>query len=165
MSIYFFQEYIMITVHYWSAMYFKGVVGHASVTCGKAYISWWPEKLPLGSVSPWRVRSLALDIEDEQNRSPVDTVLEGLDENSLLTWWESNGLQKDGQDLYGPMLPYNIRTKNCSTIAATALRIAGANAYVKAEWTKERSMWKPSDVHEYASAISRGLAEAKAKKK
>ena len=50
----------MLTVHVWTpAITKKGpLVGHASVTLGADYISWWPERGAF-NVSPYRKRSLA----------------------------------------------------------------------------------------------------------
>ncbi|MBL0869973.1 MAG: hypothetical protein IBJ18_05280 [Phycisphaerales bacterium] len=156
----------MLTVHVWGPMVTlkHRLAGHASISVGSAYISWWPET-GVFNTSPYRIRTLQMDIEAEAKRSPENTVISGLNEKAILDWWCGFGLQCGGQSAQGPMLPYDLAKQNCSTVAAMALRAGGGDAYAGGWWVKNNLVWTPRDVGRYARAINDGLrAKATGKK-
>jgi hypothetical protein len=156
----------MLTVHVWGPMLTlkHRLAGHASITVGSAYISWWPEQ-GVFNTSPHRQRTLRMDIEAEANRQPENTIISGLDEKAILDWWSGFGLQRDGKSLHGPMLPYDLAKQNCSTVAAMALRAGGGDEYAGGWWVRNNLVWTPRDVGRYAQAINAGLRTKTAKKK
>ncbi len=151
----------MLTVHIWSpkvALSGKSV-GHAAITLNTEYISWWPESGML-NVSPYRVRSLAMDVHEEDGRAPMDTIIHGLDESAILQWWSGFGLQASGEQLQGPMPAYNVLKQSCATVASTALRIGGGDKFA-GWWSRTNMVWSPLDVHRYAQAICTGMRQSR----
>jgi hypothetical protein len=156
------QEAKMITVYVWLPKHINSQknVGHASMMVGgHTYISWWPDETAgLGrNYTPIRNKSFNSDVKDEGCSPDVSINLEGLDESAILQWWQGFGLVSNNVVLQGPMLPYNIAKKNCSTVVATGLKVGGGDKYSK--WYNSWSaVWRPQTVLEYASSIKSGMA-------
>jgi len=136
-------------------------VGHASLLVnGFSYISWWPAEEPSElrkDYSPIRNRNYDGDVQGEGRKPDCNIDLTGLDERSILRWWQSFGLMNGNQELQGPLPPYNILGQNCSTVVAKALKIGGGERY--AGWYSSVSIvWRPKTVLDFATSIKRGLA-------
>jgi hypothetical protein len=123
-----------------------------------AYVSWWPaESAGLGSdYHPIRNKSYQSDVADEGGGPDWTIHLKGLDEKSILNWWEVFGLTKGNAMLHGPLPPYNLLNQNCSTVVAIGLKQGGGDKY--ASWYSSWSVvWTPQAVLNYALEIKRGL--------
>ncbi len=150
----------MLAVHVWGPTVTANgpLVGHASVTMGLDYISWWPEEGAF-NVGPHRKRSLMMDIAAEADRQPTNGIIHGLDEEKIRSWWAVFGLQSGGQELQGPLPPYHLLAQNCSTVAAVALRVGGGDKYSDSWWVRNNVVWTPMDVLRYAQAIRSGIGK------
>ena len=153
----------MVTVYVWSPRSSNGQknVGHASALVNpRTYISWWPDEAagPFRDFYPIRNKTFESDVDDEGHAPDHQVRLQGLDEKSILDWWASFGLVRNGQLLQGPMLPYNLTKQNCSTVVATALKRGGGDRY--ARWFSSWSIvWRPDTILDYALSIEKGLAK------
>ena len=151
----------MITVYVWSAKSAGGQknVGHASMLVhGHAYVSWWPDQTAglVGDFHPIRNKSYQSDVQDEGCYPDHKIDISGLNEPAVLDWWAALGLMRDHTMLQGPLLPYNLLQRNCSTVVATGLKRGGADQY--AGWYSSWSIvWRPETVLHYALAIKKGL--------
>lgn len=155
----------MITVHVWQ---FRGKAeawGHASMSVGSAYVSWWPESpgaVPSGihpniyKSSPYRNRSFRDDVRDEGQMPDHNVVLNGLDEQAIVRWWAGLGLVWEGRELAGPLQPWSTLDRNCSTVVAEGLRVGGGDRF-SSWWDSWNLVWTPADVLRYATEIERGL--------
>ncbi|MBX3412174.1 MAG: hypothetical protein KF708_05595 [Pirellulales bacterium] len=140
--------------------------GHASVQVDTTYMSWWPAnpgQVPSGlhpniyASSPFRNRSLLDDERDEGQRADDIIYINGLDEAAVKDWWASFGLVRDGVELYGPLQSWSTLDRNCSTVAAIALKKGGGDKY--ADWHKSWNLvWSPEDVARYAHSIRQNIA-------
>lgn len=160
----------MITVNVWlpSMPNVRSKVGHASMSIGSTYLSWWPD-WPEGK-QDWRVvfghnvhpihnRNLAADVYEERCE-PKPVRITGLDESAILEWWRSFGLVHGEILLHGPLLPYNLWTLNCSTVVARGLKIGGGDKYTS-RFASPNIIWRPQAVLDYAQLISDELAKQK----
>src|ERR1041385_6335382 len=149
----------MITVYVWLPKWINRHmhIGHASmIVNGLTYVSWWPESAGLGDYHPKRNKSYQSDVEDGECGSDCAIHLKGLDEKSILNWWEVFGLTKGNLMLQGPLPPYNLLNKNCSTVVAMGLKKGGGDKYASWYWSWN-VVWRPQAVLNYALAIKRGL--------
>src|SRR5579872_2553698 len=133
----------MVSVYYWHSNPKLGRAGHASMRVDNTYISWWPEEpgnpkekrsvgLSTGfSFHPYRNRSFEADKAAEKPVSELPVLISGLDEKAIKNWWQGLGLVRDGRFLEGPLLPWSLVGRNCSTVVATGLTVGGGNAYAK----------------------------------
>lgn len=151
----------MITVYVWlpKRVANQKNVGHASLQVDdRAYVSWWPS-VPAGisgDFAPIRNKSFASDMRDEGCRADWTVRLRGLDEQAILSWWSSFGLVRDGHLLLGPLQSYSLIHRNCSTVVATALKLAGGDRY--SSWANTWAIvWRPQAVLDYARSIETGL--------
>jgi hypothetical protein len=159
----------MLTAFIWEFRGKSVAWGHASLLVDATYVSWWPEgrgRIPskvsnqVYSVSPIRNRTLAQDIQAEQQQPDHRILLDGLDEMAIKNWWQSFGLTRDGQLYQGPLQPWETLAQNCSTVAARGLSIGGADKLVP--WRKAWNfVWTPNDVLRYLQAIQRALLAAR----
>ena len=153
----------MITVYVWLPRQVNNEkqVGHASLLVnGHTYISWWPDETagPVGDYHPIRNKNFASDVRDEGCSPDAAINLHGLDEAAILQWWQSFGLVSGGTALQGPLPPYNLLQKNCSTVVAMALKTGGADRY--ASWYYSWSaFWRPQTVFDFANSIQQGLSK------
>jgi hypothetical protein len=152
----------MITVYVWltKRVGSQKNVGHSSMmVAGLTYISWWPDEAAgFGrDFHPIRNKSFQSDVKDEGSKPDVIVLLDGLDENAILDWWQQFGLTRGHVEFQGPLPPYNLAKQNCSTVVANALRKGGGDQY--ATWYSSWSViWRPQTLMEYAQAIQQGLA-------
>jgi hypothetical protein len=152
----------MITVCVWKPMRIEGEknVGHASMKVGdNTYISWWPdESATFGNYHPIRNKNYESDVRDEGHPPDFEIQIDGLDEQKIIDWWTSFGLVRGGEDLQGPMLPYNLISQNCSTVVALGLKAGDGDRY--AGWyTSHCIVWRPMTVVDYAFSIRKGLLQ------
>lgn len=151
----------MITVYVWlpKRINSRKNFGHSSMLVNRLhYVSWWPdESAGLGSdYHPIRNQSYESDVEYEDCEPDWTIHLKGLDEKSILAWWEIFGLMKGNVMLQGPLPPYNFMSQNCSTVVAIGLKKGGGDKY--ASWYSSWSVvWRPQTVLEYALTIKQGL--------
>lgn len=161
----------MVIVYVWRFRGKKVAWGHASVQVGTTYMSWWPEQpgqVPskvhpnIYASSPFRNRTLADDEAGEGDRKADETIyIEGLDEAAMKDWWQSFGLTRDGVEFAGPLQSWSTLDRNCSTVAAIALKAGGGDKY--ADWHKSWNLvWQPDDVARYAHSIKRNIASKQA---
>lgn len=145
----------MIKVFVWSMRRLgKQVnVGHASMLVQGTYISWWPEGEDIFRTSPIRGRTFEADVRAEGMRPDHTVMLTCLDEEVILDWWSGLGLTRDGASLQGPLQPYELLGRNCSTVVATGLRVGGGDRFAT-WWNRWNIVWTPSDVLRYASDIA-----------
>ena len=169
----------MIKVHIWLPK--ADMFGHASMHCRDTYISWWPSgpegrvpstpqfvrnKVPktanIYAASPIRNRTFIDDIVAEE-RHPQTINLDGLNEREVLSWWASFGLVLNGQQLAGPLLPWETTSQNCSSVVATGLAKGGGDKFASmySSWSL---IWRPQTVKDYAESILAGLNRQKAKR-
>lgn len=151
----------MVTVYVWLPKQIGNQknVGHASMlVSGHTYISWWPDQSAgFGQdYHPQRNKSYTSDLRDEACAPDAIINIEGLNEAAILGWWQSFGLVSNGVILEGPLPPYNLTNKNCSTVVATALKIGGGDKF--ASWFNSWSViWRPQTVLDFAKSIRNGL--------
>lgn len=155
----------MILVHVWNYRGLDTAVGHASMHVGETYISWWPDtqqatpKLPpsLGgnrifSAKHIHGRTFEQDKRDEESAPHHTIPLDGLDERSILQWWQKFSV---------PGRLWSTLGQNCSTTVGRALMIGGGDDFAlgaRGWWHSWNLVWKPDDVLAYAREIRRGLA-------
>lgn len=161
----------MITVYVWLPNWRKkNYGGHTSMlVSGLTYISWWPaDDRKLGNRSPIRNRKYSGDIVAEGGKPDWSIQLNGLDEQSILDWWEKFGLTKGNtwqgipylgepdELLAGPLPPYNVIEQNCSTVVASGLKQGGGDKYANSydSWSV---IWRPRTVLHFALSIQKGL--------
>jgi len=148
----------MVEVYIWEAAKVDGGknVGHASMQVQRAYVSWWPEG-DIWQSSPHRNRSFEADCRAEGSRPHHTVAVSGLDEVAIQKWWAGLGLvSPSGQSLSGPLLPYALTTRNCSTVVVEGLRAGGADARIP-WWTRMYwvpTIWRPSTVLSYAMDLT-----------
>ena len=147
----------MVKVHIWTKN--ATHVGHASLTIGLAYISFWPagdadkKDLKVKRSHPGSfMKGLSDDIRNEGNRQPITITLDNLDENAILDYIE--GIQST--------IPrYQLARNNCSHIIAKCLQ-AGASKPSFTPTAKEYGrmgavlgygIWTPEQVLRYAREL------------
>ncbi len=152
----------MVIVNIWLPRHDENTkyMGHASMSVGPTYISWWPEEDRPGlgiDYHPIRNRDYQGDIEGEGGSEPDHRVfLEGLNENAILDWWRGFGLTDGKVVLQGPLPPYHLTKQDCSTVVATGLKKGGGDRF--ASWYSSWSaVWRPQTVLDYAVNIRAGL--------
>jgi len=134
-------------------------VGHAALQVQSTYMSWWPERAagPVGDFHPIRRRAFMDDTSDEGRAPDWAIHLNGLNEAAMLDWWQTFGLTRGIADYHGPLPPYSLWQRNCSTVVATALKKGGADQF--ANWYSTWSVvWRPRTVLAFTLAIQKGLA-------
>jgi len=148
----------MIKVHIWTKN--ATHVGHAALTIGSTYISFWPDgeagkkDLKIKTSQPGTfMADLATDIKNEGNRQPVTVTLKNLDEKEILLF--IRGIQLN--------IPrYQLARNNCSHIVAQCLQ-AGANKPTFTPSAKEYGklgsilgygIWTPEQVLKYARELA-----------
>lgn len=157
----------MVTVYIWSYRGKSEAWGHASVQVDQTYMSWWPSmpgQVPskvhpnVYESHPFRNRTYDEDVRDEGQQPDHVIHINGLDENAMKDWWQSFGLTRDGVQYQGPLQSWATLKRNCSTVAAVALKQGGGDKY--AAWHKSWNLvWTPADVLDYALSIQRGIGK------
>ena len=153
------------TVYYWAPH--GNQVGHVAVgvrgNFGQAYISWWPKDEGKMDTSgklmsviigvPGIGYTLAQDIAGEDNRQPIMTTLEGLNEAAIIAWWRTF-----------KFTDWSLLRVSCAQVAVEALRAGAAGDHVStvSGWLSgwQATYWKPMEVHIYAQHVRSGLAGA-----
>lgn len=147
-----------VLVHVWLPE--GGNVGHASLTIGGDYVSFWPETaagksdLKIKRSQPGMfVPSLHEDILNEGHRQPQTILLEGLDAEAMLDFIAQ--LQANSPR-------YQLARHNCSHVVARAL-MAGAGRgptftphaglYHKLGEVLGRGIWTPDQVLKFAREL------------
>lgn len=148
----------MVRVHVWLPD--ADHVGHAALTVANRYISFWPDgaagkkDLKIKTSQPGLfMESLKEDIRNEGNRFPVTVEIQGLDENSILSYVAS---------LEGDMPRYQLAKNNCSHIVARALSEGAkckpsftphAGQYGKLGRVLGIGIWTPDQVLKFAMEL------------
>lgn len=166
-----------VIVHVWTRT--RTHVGHAALTVGGAYMSYWPagaadkkDVLKKRSHLPDFPTSYDEDRTAEDRRDAIDVHLVGLDEAAIAACWA---------DIRATMPRYNLLRRNCATMVALLLeRGSGKAASFKpqvpiAEWVpspiaartistlllRDRvCAWTPEQVLLYARELAAARAPA-----
>lgn len=149
----------MLKVHVWLPE--GNMVGHASLSFGTDYVSFWPEDaagkkdLKIKRSHPGHFMSaLREDIESEGGRQPVTITIQRVDEQKL---------SKYIADLMSNTPRYQLARYNCSHVVAECLKVAcekapsfnpSAHEYGRLGRTLGRGIWTPSEVLRYARELS-----------
>lgn len=155
----------MLQVHVWPPH--GNMVGHASLSYGADYVSFWPEDaagkkdLKIKRSHPGQfMNALREDIQAEGNRQPITVTILKVNEQNL---------SKHISDLISNTPRYQLAWNNCSNIVADCLKAACdqepsfqpcAHDYGKLGKTLGRGIWTPNEVLRYA----RELAESNKKR-
>lgn len=119
-------------------------VGHSSMILDNishvSYISWWPQE---GGDKPYTYRR---DVEEEGRNPDALISINGLDEDSILRWWEIKVKSRKGE-----RGGYIFKSNNCANIIADALVSGGADGIVK---KPNHTIWTPSLVADWAVELA-----------
>ena len=149
-----------LQVHIWPQH--GNMVGHASLSFGTAYVSFWPDgeadkkDLKLKTTHPgYMVSSLGDDIRNEGNRQPITVTIRDINIKNL-----SDFISK----LRSNTPRYQIARYNCSHVVAECLKAACEDApsfkptahgyYGKFGELLGRGIWTPYGVLRYAKELS-----------
>jgi glycerophosphoryl diester phosphodiesterase len=149
----------MLKVHIW--LPHGNMVGHASLSFGRNYISFWPAdgadkkdiKVKRSHPSAF-VEALYDDIQAEGNRKPKTIVINKFNHDSLETFILS--LQRKAPR-------YQLMKYNCSNVVADCLKVAcgkdpsfkpTAADYGKLGKILGRGVWTPREVLRYATELA-----------
>ena len=148
----------MVKVHVWTKN--SEHVGHAALTIGTTYISFWPDgdagkkDLKIKTSQPGTfMASLADDIRNEGNRQPITVNLAKLNENSMLDFIETLRIKAPR---------YQLARNNCSHIVAQCLEAGAekpsftpsAKEYGKLGSVLGYGIWTPQQVLRYARELA-----------
>ncbi|KGJ96636.1 hypothetical protein [Colwellia psychrerythraea] len=148
----------MVKVHIWTKN--STHVGHAALTIGSTYISFWPDgeagkkDLKIKTSQPGSfMTNLATDIKNEGNRQPITVTLNDLEEKEILLF--IRGIQLN--------IPrYQLARNNCSHIVAQCLQAGAkkpsftpsAKEYGKLGSILGYGIWTPEQVLRYARELA-----------
>jgi RHS repeat-associated protein len=146
----------LLKVHIWKYRGKSEAWGHASITLEDGtHISWWPGGegregllmfMNIYSASPNDPQNFARDVSLEGRPPDYEINIVGLDEKKILEWWQNfKGKNK-----------WKTLSKNCSTVAADALKIGGGKDYASF-WQSHNIVWTPNDVRILADVIKNNL--------
>lgn len=150
----------MVKVHVWLPD--SAHVGHAALTIGTVYVSFWPQTeankkdLKIKRSQPGAFNaSLHDDIRSEGDRQPVTvTIANRVDEDALLDHIA---------ELQRTMPRYQLARNNCSHVVAECLYAAcgvkpsfvpNAGAYGRAGKLLGRGIWTPDQILKYAQELA-----------
>ncbi|MFT7687802.1 MAG: hypothetical protein ACI9FB_003159 [Candidatus Azotimanducaceae bacterium] len=149
----------MLNVHVWPPH--GGMVGHASLSFGSNYVSFWPagsagkKDLKIKRSQPGHfMAALQEDVQSEGNRRPITVTLPRVNENEL---------SKYIANLMSNTPRYQLARYNCSNIVAECLEVAcgvgpsfhpTAHDYGKLGKTLGRGIWTPNEVLRYARELA-----------
>ena len=154
----------MLKVHVW--LPHDNMVGHASLSFGTNYVSFWPENaagkkdLKIKRSHPGSfMNALKEDIHAEGGRYPITVVIPRVNaeklENFIL-------------DLQRRTPRYQLAKYNCSNVVAECLKVACdkdptfapcASAYGRLATTLGRGIWTPGDILRYARELAEEAQE------
>lgn len=153
----------MLKVHVW--LPHGSMVGHASISFGTTYISFWPadgagkKDLKIKRRQPGHfMQALEEDIQSEGNRSPVTVTLNNVDTVSL---------SKHIQELQRAVPQYQLAKFNCSHLVADCLKVAcgieptfkpTAQDYGRLGKVLGRGIWTPHEILRYAQELAKNEA-------
>ena len=148
----------MVKVHVWEKN--ATHVGHAALTVGSVYISFWPDgdagkkDLKIKTSQPGTfMTSLTDDIINEGNRQPTTLTINNLNEKEILLFVK-------GIQLNTPR--YQLARNNCSHIVAQCLQAGAtkpsftpnASEYGKLGAVLGYGIWTPAQVLRYARELA-----------
>lgn len=149
----------MLKVHVW--LPHGSMVGHASISFGTTYISFWPaddagkKDLKIKRRRPGHfMQALEFDIESEGNRRPITVTISDANTSALEDYVVS---------LMENIPQYQLAKFNCSNVVADCLRVAcakepsfkpNAGAYGKLARTLGGGIWTPHEVLRYAKELA-----------
>jgi len=148
----------VVKVHIWTKN--SEHVGHAALTIGATYISFWPDgdagkkDLKIKTSQPGTfMASLADDIRNEGNRQPITITLNNLDEKEILLFVKKIQINTPR---------YQLARNNCSHIIAQCLQAGAvkpsftptAKEYGKLGSILGYGIWTPEQVLRYARELS-----------
>ncbi len=149
----------MLKVHVWKPH--GNMVGHASLSFGGNYVSFWPEDsagkkdLKIKRSHPGSfMKALSEDIESEGGRQPTTVVIPKVNEEKL---------SKFIADLMSNTPRYQLAKYNCSHVVAECLKVACekdptfhpcAHDYGRLGKALGKGIWTPNEILKYAKELS-----------
>ncbi len=149
----------MLNVHVW--LPHGNMVGHASLSFGTNYVSFWPEDaagkkdLKIKRSHPGHFMSaLREDIRSEGGRQPITVTIPRIDEEKL---------SRFVADLISNTPRYQLARYNCSHVIAECLKVAcnkepsfhpSAQNYSKLGKVLGRGIWTPYEILRYARELA-----------
>ncbi len=150
----------MLQVHIWPPL--GNMVGHASLSFGTNYISFWPEDsagikdLKIKRSHPGAfMNALHEDIQAEGGRQPTTITISKVDADKL---------SKFIADLISDTPRYQLAKYNCSHVVAECLKVAcnqdpsfqpSAKDYGKLGKILGRGIWTPNEILRYALELAK----------
>lgn len=148
----------MLQVHVWPPH--GNMVGHASLSFGSNYVSFWPEDsagkkdLKIKTSHPGAfMTALAEDIKAEENRKPITVTIHKINERKLEDFI---------LELQRATPRYQLAKYNCSNVVAQCLKVAceqdpsfkpTAQDYGKLGRVLGRGIWTPNEILRYAREL------------
>lgn len=149
----------MLKVHVWQPH--GNMVGHASLSFGTNYISFWPadsagkKDLKIKRSQPGHfMAALQEDIRAEGGRQPITVVIPQIDEATL---------SRHIADLMSNTPKYQLARYNCSNVVAECLQVACgrkptfspcASDYGRLGKALGRGIWTPNEILRYARELA-----------
>lgn len=149
----------MLKVHVWPPH--SNLVGHASLSFGTNYVSFWPEDaagkkdLKIKRSHPGAfMRALEEDIQSEGGRKPITITLPNINADKL---------SRHVAELVSNTPRYQLAKYNCSHVVADCLKVAcekepsfnpSAHDYGKFGKVLGRGIWTPNEILRYARELS-----------
>ncbi len=149
----------MLKVHVWPPH--GNMVGHASLSFGTNYISFWPKDgagkkdLKIKTSHPGHfMKALQEDIVSEGNRQPTTVIIPIINEEKLSRFIA---------DLMSNTPRYQLAKYNCSHVVAECLKVACekepsfhpcAHEYGRLGRVLGRGIWTPSEILKYARELA-----------
>lgn len=150
----------MLKVHVWQPH--DNMVGHASLSFGGNYVSFWPEDsagkkdLKIKRSHPGTfMNALHEDIQAEGNRHPISVIIPHTNEANLSRFIA---------DLMADTPRYQLAKYNCSHVVAECLKVAcekepnfkpSAHEYGRFGKIFGRGIWTPNEVLRYARELAK----------
>lgn len=149
----------MLKVHVWSPH--GNMVGHASLSFGTNYVSFWPEDsagkkdLKIKTSHPGSfLNALHEDIKAEGDRQPISVTISNINTEKL---------SRFVADLQSNTPRYQLARYNCSNVVAECLKVAcekdpsfrpSAHDYDKLGKSLGRGIWTPNEILRYARELA-----------
>ncbi|MDA8708069.1 hypothetical protein N9M10_01720 [Hellea sp.] len=149
----------MLKVHVW--LPHQGLVGHASLSFGTDYVSFWPKTsagkkdLKVKRSQPGHfMNALAEDVLSEGGRQPITVVIPNINKQEL---------SKFVANLISNTPEYQLARYNCSHVVAECLKVAcrqeasfrpNARDYSKLGKILGQGIWTPNEILRYAKELA-----------
>ncbi|WP_444996411.1 hypothetical protein [Aliikangiella sp. IMCC44359] len=149
----------MLNVHVW--LLHGNMVGHASLSFGANYVSFWPEDdagkkdLKIKRSHPGQfMNALHEDVQAEGNRQPITITIPRINDEKLSRFIA---------DLMSNTPRYQLAKYNCSNVVAECLKVAcdkapsfypTAHAYGRLGKVLGRGIWTPNEILRYARELA-----------